>query len=106
MALFTPFAPYLPTTTVNLAVTAAAQAVPVVDTAARMVNFRIANVGTQTVFFLAAGQGQAAPVATAANGIPLLPNTAETFTLPPNPQISAIAASTGSTLYVTSGEGV
>jgi hypothetical protein len=29
-----------------------------------------------------------------------------TFTLPPNPQISVIAAATGSTLTVTAGEGI
>lgn len=104
--LVAPFMPYLPAGTVNVTVTNSSAAVPTIDSAARMTQFRLANVGTQTVFFLAAAVGQPAPTATVANGVPLLPNTVETFTLPPNAQIAAIAAAGGSVLYVTAGEGM
>jgi FtsP/CotA-like multicopper oxidase with cupredoxin domain len=100
------FAPYLPSGSTSLVVTASAQALGAVDQSGRCVAFRFANVGTLVTYFLAAAQGQPAPVATAANGVPLQPGSVEVFTLPPNPQISAIGASTGSTLTVTPGEGV
>jgi hypothetical protein len=68
--------------------------------------YRFANVGTQVIFWLAAAPNAALPVATAANGIPMQAGSVETFTLPPNVQLSFIAAATGSTVYVTPGEGI
>jgi hypothetical protein len=63
---------------------------------------RVANVGTQTVFITLDGTA-----ATTDNGIPLIANTVECFAMPAGKlDIKHIAATTGSTLYVTPGRGV
>ena len=63
---------------------------------------RLANVGTQVVFF---NLGKSSAVTATTSNTPLLPNTTETFTLLNDiTHIAAIAATTGSTLYVTTGE--
>lgn len=85
----------------NLVVTASAQTatlgatVPSVGCIAR-----IANIGTQTVFVRFDGT-----VPTVSNALPILPNTVELFDLGPGATVQAIAAATGSTLYVTLGYG-
>lgn len=67
--------------------------------------YRIANVGTQTVFIVVGAAGTT-PTATVAAGIPLLANTVEVFTFPPTVVVAGIAAAAGSTLYITPGQGV
>jgi hypothetical protein len=107
MSQLSSFAPYPPSSPGPvLAVTATAQNLATVDSSGRCTAFRFANVGTQVVYFTFAAQGNALTPATTSNGIPIQPGSVETFTLPPNPQISAIAPTTGSTLTVTPGEGI
>lgn len=93
---------FLSGNTANLAVTASDQTVTVSQTipATKGCQARLVNVGTQTVFFRFDGT-----TVTTSNGIPLLPNTAEVFDILPGASIHAIAAATGSTLYVTLGFG-
>jgi hypothetical protein len=67
-------------------------------------SIRIVNSGTQVVFLnFSVGTG----TATTTTDMPMLPNTSEVFWLgEKTTNINAIAAATGSTLYVTIGEGV
>lgn len=94
-----PFQPVLEST-LNLAVTAASQSITVpTPRNGNGMTMRIVNSGTQTVFYNING---AAAVATS---IPILPNTVETFWLPPDAiTVRFIAAATGSTVYLTIGE--
>jgi len=68
----------------------------------QLCSYRLVNVGNQIVFFLFG----ASPAVTVANGIPIAAGASETFTGPPNSVIQTIASATGSTLYVTVGEGM
>lgn len=87
--------------TANLAVTASDQTVTVTQTIpAKGCQARLVNSGTQVVFFRFDGT-----TVTVNNGIPLLPNTVEVFDIMLGASIHAIAAATGSTLYVTLGYG-
>ena len=62
---------------------------------------RLVNIGTQVIFWKLNSGG-----ASLSTDTPLLPNSAEIFSCPPGTsKISAIAASVGSTLYVTPGTG-
>lgn len=83
--------------TVNLAVTGTAQDLALTEGHGTI---RIANVGNQTVFI------HFQTTATVGNGIPILANSAEVFGKGAVGSLSAIAAATGSTIYVTTGEGV
>lgn len=87
------------------AVTASATQITLPQTAAEGGTMRLVNSGPNTVFFL---YGNVAVTASGtAMGVPLLPNSAESFSLPGNvTQISVIAATTGNTLYVTMGDGI
>jgi hypothetical protein len=81
-------------TTANVAITGSGNSVRAV---------RLVNSGTQVIFLKF---GVAATEATVATGFPMLANTVETFLLRPDiTHVAAIAAATGSTLYVTVGEG-
>ena len=63
---------------------------------------RLANIGTQTVF-VALGT----VTSSVTRSMPVLANSVEVFTLPGGvTTLSVIAASTGSTLYATIGDGV
>lgn len=86
--------------TKNVAVTDSAQTLTFTDGGAAADVVRLANIGTQTVFV----NFQA--TATAANGIPILAGTAETFAKGAATSLSAIAGAVGSTLYATTGMGV
>lgn len=92
MSQFTPFG-----ATVNLAVTGTAQSLTVPGNPSTL---RVANVGAQVIFVRLDGV-----TATLAAGLPILPNTVETFDSRGASSISAIAGGTGSTLYVTPGAG-
>jgi hypothetical protein len=69
-------------------------------------NYLLTNIGANVVFI---EFSQAAPAAvaaaTVANSIPLLPNSQEIMSGPPNAQLSVIAGAAGNTVYVTPGEG-
>lgn len=101
--ILNPFQPG-PDATVTTAITGTAQTITV-STTGRNMAYRFANIGTQTIYFLVYPSGATVTAVTAATGIPMLANTVEMFTLPPNAQVSVIAGSTGSTLSITPGEG-
>lgn len=88
------------TSTVNLAVGVAAASLVVPRLPANGGEIRISNIGTQTVFVAFSG------TATLGTSMPLQSNTFEIFSCPDNTTLSAIAAATGSTMYVTAGEGI
>lgn len=83
--------------TVNVAVTGTAQNLALT---AGSHNVRLANIGPQTLFLRFDGV-----TATVSNGMPMAPNTVEMFAKGSASTISVIAATTGSTLYATSGDG-
>lgn len=88
--------------TVNLAVTATTGSVALTRSGVGTQSIRVLNTGTQTVFI---NVGASAVTAVLATSMPIFPGTVETFLLK-NDQthVAAIAASTGSTLYITTGE--
>lgn len=85
--------------TASLAVGTSAANVPLPGLPSDGASVRLVNSGTQVVFLNFTG------AASSSTSMPMLPNTVETFSLPPTATISAIAAATGSTLYATVGEG-
>lgn len=90
--------------TVNVAVTTAgSDRVAVTRSGIGTQSVRIVNVGAQTIFL---NFGKDATVtASATTGMPMLGGTVETFLLPNDiTHIAAVAAATGSTMYVTTGE--
>lgn len=70
---------------------------------------RIACIGS-VVAYIAVGSSDVTAVApttsTPSNGIPLLPNSAETFSLKPNYYLSAITTSGTALIYMTPGMGM
>lgn len=86
--------------TANLAVTAASQTVTLGTIPQGGCEARLLVRGTQDVFVRF--DGTAAAVGT---GMPLAPGVVEVFSFVPGNSITAIAAATGSTLYVTLGQG-
>ena len=90
--------------TVNLPVTAAAQFLAIPDTLGTRA-VRLVNLGADTVFIEFVQNAETAALTTS---MPMLPNTAEVFTLALDVvRLSVIgAAGTGSTLYATYGEGL
>lgn len=99
-----PFQP-VPTaaSTTALAVTASNQTLTLSPNGGSMTrSMRIAVIGTQTVF-IALGT----VTSSVTTSMPILANSVEVFTLPAGlTTLSVIAADTGSTIYVTVGEGV
>jgi hypothetical protein len=88
---------------VNLAVTGSSQVLAVNSTAIGTRSVRVANIGSQTIFIKF---GTANTTVSATSGTPMIPNSVETFLLRNEvTHIAAIAGSTGSTMYVTVGEG-
>ncbi len=102
--LLNPFQPGTDGTT-TLAITASAQLMTPSSSGKYSV-YRFANIGTQPIYWLPYAAGIAVVAVTTATGIPMLAGAVETFTLPVNVQVSVIAASTGSTLSITPGEGI
>lgn len=90
--------------TVNLAVTATSQLLAIPNTAHGTRSLRIVNSGSQTVFVdFVTTTG----TAVATTSMPLLAGTVELFTFGNDiTHVSAIAAATGSTIYITPGEGL
>lgn len=91
--------------TVNLVVGTASTSLAVPDVPFGTRALRIANIGTQVVFIeLTTGTAIAASLTTS---VPLLPGSVEVFTLANDiTHVATIAAATGSTLYITYGEGM
>lgn len=88
--------------TVNLAVAGTSSSVAVTRSGVGTQSVRIVNSGAQTVFL---NFGVSTVAATLAAGMPMLPNTVESFLLLNDvTHIAAIAAATGSTIYITTGE--
>jgi hypothetical protein len=96
--------PFIPRATSNAAVTASAQSLTVPDYYGQESSFRsvVLNcVGTQTVFFTTDGS-----TATTSNGMPIQPGQAFVISIPnKTTSISVISGTTGSTLYLTVGDG-
>lgn len=91
--------------TQNTVVTASAQTVTLNQNNGHF-NIRFCNIGTQTVFFLP-GDASGQTAATTTNAIPIPAGQTEVFTMTQGTvSYSVIAASTGSTLYSTVGEGL
>lgn len=91
--------------TQNIAVTTAAQT-QALNYTLGTVAVRLCNIGTQLIYFLPVEAGSAT-VVTTTNGIPLPAGQTEVFTLPTGTvSLSIIAGSTGSSLYITIGEGL
>jgi len=89
--------------TVNIAVTASSQVLAINSTPIGVRSVRVVNTGTQTIFLKF---GISTTTATLADGFPVLSNTVETFLLQNEvTHVACIASATGSTLYVTVGEG-
>jgi hypothetical protein len=107
MSNITAFNPRRTNQTVNLAVTAssASVATPLIIGVAD-INYRLVNSGPNMIFIEAVASSQAAATAALATSMPMLPNTSESFTFPPGAIVSAIASTTGNTLYITPGEGL
>ncbi len=90
------------TNTTNIAVTGSSQQLTLPSISNQGATGVFTNIGTQTVFI--AYNSVTASVSTC---MPLLANTSRTLSIPPGvSQISVIAGTTGSTLYVTVGDGV
>lgn len=89
--------------TVNLAVTTSSQNIALVQGGVGTSSLRITNVGTNVIFFLL-GKDNTITVTTT-TGVPILPNTVETFLVPNDTLFAAvISASAGNTAYFTTGE--
>ena len=86
----------------SIAVTAAVQQLTLPPVPAEGGSMRLVNAGTQTIYW---SYGVSASLSTS-NGVPMLPNTVETFSVPGGTtQLSVIAGATGSTLIATVGDG-
>lgn len=111
MAMNSAFMPRGNNRTTNLAVTAAAQTLntaansTTAQQGANDTNYLITNIGAAVSFieFSPAAPAAVAP-AVVATSIPLLPNSQEIMSGPPNAQVSVIGTA-GNTVYVTPGEG-
>jgi len=104
MELVRPFGPVQGTNTSNAAVTGSSVATAVPVSGIGMRSMRIANLGTQNIFVKL---GASTVTVTTSTGMPILANTAEVILLRNDEtHIAAIAATTGSTMYLTVGEGI
>lgn len=91
--------------TVNIAVTASNQSLTLVGSPSQgYQSIRIVNSGTQVIFInFSTGAG----TASVSTDMPMLAGTVEVFWLPKQINtINVIAASTGSTVYASTGEGI
>ena len=97
--------PFKVNATVNTAVTGSNQTLALgAGVGLGTVAVRVANIGTQTIFI---DFGTSNTVAATATSIPMLANTVEVFTIPNDvTHIAFVAGTTGSTVYVTVGEGL
>lgn len=91
--------------TQNIAVTTSAQTINLVYLFGTRA-IRVCNIGTQTIFFVI-NDGTSSNTASINTSTPVPAGNTEIFTLPTGAtSISVIAASAGSTFYVTEGEGL
>lgn len=90
--------------TVNIAVTAASQLLAIPNTAQGTRSIRVLNSGSQTIFLDFVTTSGTAALATS---MPMIGNSAEVFTFANDiSHVAVIAAATGSTMYITPGEGL
>lgn len=88
--------------TVNVAVGTSSASVAVTGSGVGIQSLRLTNIGSNIIFVKL---GTSTVSATLAAGFPMLPNTVETFMLgKDDTHVAAIAAGTGNTLYITTGE--
>lgn len=90
--------------TVNIAVTATSQLLAIPNTAHGTRSLRIVNSGSQTIFLdFVTTTG----TSVATTSMPMLAGTIEIFTFANDiTHVAVIAAATGSTMYITPGEGL
>ena len=92
--------------TVNVAVSVVSQSLAIPDTPLGTRAIRLVVLGTQPIFIELVKQNRAAG-ATTTTSMAMLNNSVEVFTLPNDvTALVVIAAATGSTLYMTYGEGI
>lgn len=96
--------PLFPASTVNVVASGASQYVAAPNTPLGVRAVRIANIGTEVVFIELVES--AAGVASAATGVPILPNTVEVMTFANDKTGVAVIGAAGSTVYFTFGEGL
>jgi hypothetical protein len=98
-------APITPNNTIAVSVTAssAATALPT----ARGDQIMVTSPAANAIAFIAFGTASTTVVipTTSANGCPILPGTAQTFTVPPGNTYVAVIGSVSTTLYFTVGDG-
>ena len=100
------FRPLSNNKTVSIAVTTANQTLVIPDVPFGTRALRMVNTGSQIVFIDFVKSGLTG-VATVTTSIPVLPNTVEVFTFGNNiGSMVVVAPATGSTLYITYGEGL
>lgn len=97
--MITPFSPIGATVNAAVTTTSAVVLLPVMVSG----TLRIINSGTAIIFL---NFGSSAATATAAAGMPMLPNTIETFAKGDVTHVAVIGAATGSTVYITAGAGL
>lgn len=89
--------------TINLAVTATSQNIALTQGGVGTSTVRVVNVGTNLIFFLLGKDNTV--VVSATNGVPILPNSSETFLVPNDClYIAVISSAVGNTAYFTTGE--
>lgn len=92
--------------TVNLAVTASNQYIAIPNTPLGTRSIRVVVIGTATVFMEHAESNTTSP-ATTTTSMPQMANTSEVYTISTDiTHLAVIAAGTGSTVYLTYGEGL
>ncbi len=90
--------------TENMAVAATTASVAVTRSGMGLQALRLVNAGTQTVFI---ALGTSTVTATTTASMPLVAGAVEIIALPKEvTHVAAIAGATGSTLYITTGEGI
>jgi len=107
MTLIRPFGPTPGSSTANIAVTASNQTISVPISGIGFQSIRAVNLGTRTIFIEFGKDNSTTPTAATSTSIPMLPNSAEVFILPPDcSTLAVISDGTGNTLYLTVGQGV
>lgn len=99
-----PFSNFAPAgATVTLAVTGATDNIQVGAGNVNFMSIRVANLGDNPAFIVL-GQSDAVE-ATEEAGMPIMPGTVESFDVSANPELWIAGIGTGSTLYITPGNG-
>jgi hypothetical protein len=99
-------APFTPGNSVAVTVSATSAVTTLPTTHGDQV--RVSSLAANAISFIAFGISTTTvviPTGTSANGIPVLPGTIETFTVPPGTTSVAVIGTAANTLYFTCGDG-